>query len=113
MSKDWQKEWNHCQKSSWTKEVIPIIKKPQYIPMNHLLTQAYTGHGKFSQYIYYKHKIIDSPENKFCKNIIDSPKDTLIECPRFSDLRPSTDKMVIGNHEFTKMINKTIGTQKD
>ena len=69
--------------------------------MNHLLTQAYTGHGKFAQYLH-RHKIIDSPNRKFCKNIIDSPKHTLIECTQFSDLHPSTDKkMVIGNPELT------------
>ena len=96
----WQTLWNETTTTAqWTKLLIPEIK--QWILCKHrrtdyYLTQFLSGHGSFRNYTH-RFQLSENDKCIYC-DLIDSPKHTIFECARWTELR----------HEFYKTINYDI-----
>ena len=49
--KEWQKEWDTCQKGQWTKKLIKKMREHN-AEVSFWMAQALSGHGVFAEYLY-------------------------------------------------------------
>ena len=78
----WQMQWEQSDKGRWTHTLIPNVKpwvNRKYGELNYHLTQIFSGHGDFSNYLYRFHRR-ESPMCEMCNDCNDDIELTIIRC---------------------------------
>lgn len=88
--KEWKDEWNKNTENKWIKTLINDFEAwmdRTHGYTNYYLTQFFTGHGDFEQYLH-KFKIKTSPLCTICnEDINDTAQHTFFDCPAYAQLR--------------------------
>ncbi|KAJ0174889.1 hypothetical protein K1T71_009997 [Dendrolimus kikuchii] len=79
----WQKMWEEEVEESWTKQLIPDLRKRywrEFGETNYYITQVLTGHGCFQDYL----RRIRKVDTETCPNCekVDTAAHTILECER-------------------------------
>lgn len=88
LARRWQEKWDNGVHGRWTYRLIPNVQrwiKRPYGEVDYFLTQALTGHGCFSRYLYDRRRstTFDCP---YC-NDDDDVEHTLFFCPKWEEAR--------------------------
>ncbi|CAH2208257.1 jg26342, partial [Pararge aegeria aegeria] len=92
----WQQEWNQSTKGRWTHRLIGDIKgwvHRKHGNITFRMTQCFTGHGVFMQYIARIKKRVSS-DCMYCEHPCDDAEHTLFHCPRFEEERENVKKEI-------------------
>jgi len=85
----WQEEWEKAENGEWTRKLIknigPWVDR-RHGQINFRLTQALLGHGCFQSYLH-RFKRADSPECRYCNNVLDDADRTIFECDAWETKR--------------------------
>ena len=83
----WNDDWRTSQNGSWTRQIFDTVenrRKVGDIPLNFVLTQFLSGHGKFGSYLH-RFTLRDNPH---CEcGALQDPEHLMFDCHLVNDLR--------------------------
>lgn len=97
MEDKWQEEWmsNDVETAAWTRRLIPDVRlwrNRQHGDTNFHLTQFFTGHGVFGNYLL-RFRLKDTDACWFCGEP-DTPEHSVFECQRWEQERAETNLLL-------------------
>ncbi|XP_023238091.1 uncharacterized protein LOC111636936 [Centruroides sculpturatus] len=102
----WQRCWN-THNNTLTKDFFPLVSNTVKNDVEHCLTQFYTGHGRFYQYLH-RFKISNQQNCTIC-GVPDGSRHYLLECPMLDDMRARITALLPNNCGWPPDLSILIG----